>query len=309
MLQIKRIALGLLVLALCVTAQIITGGGSSGGGGGNIQVNLGNITGAVAMAVTAANNNSYSGTLTGNVTLSQLATPSAGYYLSYDFIENATGGFTITWPAGFSVVPTLSAINIGANCENTFLFRWDGAKAVYQTSSTTCSSGTSRLFNLGICGSNTFGPSDGVTLVSLNSSSCDGDSQAFAAFNATVTQSYAVIHSLPPTGWGGAAVDVKVNWFQTGGVSDGNIQWNFQTFCIAAGGTVAASPTYNTVSTVVVAQPASSVEGEAAVTGVNITGCTATSRMYIKVFNSFNGVGGTTSARVPSVEGVTVTWR
>lgn len=305
----KRIVLGLLVFTLCVTAQIITGGGGSGSGGAPVQNNLGNISGAVSLPVTASADNAYSGTLTGNVTLTQAATPSAGAYLSYDFIENGTGGFSPTWPTGFSVVPTLSAINIGANCENTFLFRWDGAKAVYQTSSTTCGSGTSRLFNVGSCSSNTFSITDGLQLVSPASTSCNGDSQANAVFNATTTQSYIVIHALPPTGWGGAAVDAKIDWFQTGGVSDGNIQWNFQTFCIAAGGSITGSPTYNTASTVTVVQPGSNVEGEAAVTAMSIAGCTATSRMYIKVFNSFNGSGGTTSARNPQVEGVTVTWR
>lgn len=166
-----------------------------------------------------------------------------------------------------------------------------------------------QLFDMGNCQSNTFSPSFGVTYIALNASNCNGDGQPVAALNATVTQSRLIVHGIPPAGWGVGAVDVRVHWWQNGGASDGNIQWNAQSYCLPAGASASGTPAYNAAGTVTVTQPGSGLEGEAIITAINITGCTASSPIWINVFNSLQGSGGTTSARVPNVEDIAVVYR
>jgi hypothetical protein len=189
---------------------------------------------------------------------------------------------------------------------------WSGGTCdQYGYGSAGSSSSSTQRFEILSCDGNTpnaYNPA--LYVVNIAATGCAfADLEGNAELAAATTQGYFVIHTYPPASWDVAGVDVKVNWYQGGGASDGNIQWNAQTYCLAAGAALASSPTYNTAATATVAQPNANVEGEASITSLPITGCTANTRVFIKVFNSLSGSGGTTSSRNPQVEGFTVTFR
>lgn len=97
----------------------------AGGGWASAQNNLGNITGAVNLATAANTNESYTGTLTGNVTFTfSPGVPTAGAKVRFTLTQDGTGNRVPTMPAGFSTFP---AIYPKANCTTTINGNWDGA--------------------------------------------------------------------------------------------------------------------------------------------------------------------------------------
>jgi hypothetical protein len=109
----KRLLLLFILLASPVSAQVVItpGGGSGGAGGGGAavsEVNAGNSGTAATIDWSAAAQQRL--TLTGSPTLT-FSNPSDGASYRLVLIQNATGGFTVTWPATVrwegGVAPTL----------------------------------------------------------------------------------------------------------------------------------------------------------------------------------------------------------
>lgn len=96
-------------------------------------------------------------------------------------------------------------------------------------------------------------------------------------------------HELPAT-WTGSAVTANVRWSQNSGGS-GNVQMNIDSYCANATN-VLGTPSYTTVS--VTASVPTSDTIKTTVFTPSITGCTAPSTMYLKVYNTASGSGGTT---------------
>jgi hypothetical protein len=70
--------------------------------------------------------NSWSITLTGNVTSSTLASSAAGQYLAFKICQDSTGSWTFAWPTGFSAATTI--FPTASTCTQQAFF-WDGSNA------------------------------------------------------------------------------------------------------------------------------------------------------------------------------------
>ena len=71
-------------------------------------------------------NNSWSITLTGNVTSSTLASAAAGQDLTFQICQDSTGSRTFTWPTGFTAATTI--FPTASTCTEESFF-WDGSNA------------------------------------------------------------------------------------------------------------------------------------------------------------------------------------
>lgn len=136
----KRIGALMLALALLIglttgtQAQQPPGGPAAGAGAANAvgqlawQVNpLGNITGATS--VNLSQGNVITGTLTGNVTFT-FTNGTAGQHLIFILTQDATGGRTVTWPAGAAFGSgTAATVRPEASATDTFGFDSTSATA------------------------------------------------------------------------------------------------------------------------------------------------------------------------------------
>lgn len=107
-------------------------------------------------------------------------------------------------------------------------------------------------------------------------------------------------HELPAT-WTGA-VTASIRWHQGSGGA-GNVQWNIDSYCGNAANAL-GTPSYTTVSATS-AIPASDKIQVTAITP-SITGCTAPSTMFLKVYNTAYLTGGTTYASNVDLVALTV---
>jgi hypothetical protein len=112
---------------ICTNAmgQIVTTGCIAAGGG---AAQYTSVAFSATPTFTASSNtdNSFSITLTGNVTSSILASSASGQILNFKICQDATGGRTFVWPTGFSKAPTISPFPSACTKQGFF---WDGSIA------------------------------------------------------------------------------------------------------------------------------------------------------------------------------------
>lgn len=104
--------------------------------------------------------------------------------------------------------------------------------------------------------------------------------------------------SLPDDWTNTGGVDVKFKWFSS--VTTGNVVWQIASACVADGST--SDPAYNTASTATDAVKGTTLQdNDAIITGITMTGCTAGSQLYVKVFrdpaNASDTMAGTARLR------------
>jgi hypothetical protein len=107
---------------------------------------------------------------------------------------------------------------------------------------------------------------------------------------------YVVVHKMLDSGFSNAAVlEVQFYWSQDNSGTLGNVDWNFATYCAGAGSLVTStSPSYNSPTTVTAAAPTNGLLAIVTPSALSITGCAANDFLYIKIWNTASGSGGTT---------------
>ena len=115
------------------TTELIQGDGAGDGVASGITVakvtpQYSTVTYSATPTFTATSNlSAWIITLTGNVTSSTLATPTAGQRLAFNICQDGTGGRTFAWPTGFTAAATISPVASVCTRQE---FTWDGSAAV-----------------------------------------------------------------------------------------------------------------------------------------------------------------------------------
>lgn len=87
--------------------------------------------------------------------------------------------------------------------------------------------------------------------------------------------------TLPDDWTATGGVDAKFKWFTS--ATTNSVVWQIATICVADAST--SDPAFNTASTATDAAKGTTLQdNDATITGITVTGCTAGSRMYVKVF-------------------------
>jgi hypothetical protein len=111
---------------------VYTSSGTTVGGADSLNLagEITTATKAVTFSATptfdASQGNTFTLTLTGNVTSSTLSNVTTGQVISFELCQDATGGRTFAWPTGFS---NASVVNPTASACTNQSFRWDGSNA------------------------------------------------------------------------------------------------------------------------------------------------------------------------------------
>jgi hypothetical protein len=113
-------------VAVYASSGTTVGGADSLNLAGEITTATKAVTFSATPTFDASQGNTFTLTLTGNVTSSTLSNVTTGQVISFELCQDSTGGRTFAWPSGFS---NASVVNPTASACTNQSFRWDGTNA------------------------------------------------------------------------------------------------------------------------------------------------------------------------------------